>query len=156
VIQEAQLEVFSRLSGYFANPTMPFWLWLRLEVGKHLLLIHRRHFGTAKRDVRREIAFQTPPSASSAVLAEEILARQPSPSDAAGRAELCEQVRQALDSLDEDDREIITLRHFEMLSHRETAAILGISEAAAAKRYVRALDRLRGALAGLPGGLQGL
>jgi RNA polymerase sigma-70 factor (ECF subfamily) len=157
VIQEAHLEVFSRLGEYFANRTMPFWLWLRLEVGKHLLLVHRRHLGTAMRDVRRETPLQdTSPSASSVVLAEELLARQSSPSDAAGRAEQCDQVRRALEGLDDRDREIITLRHFELLNHRETAAVLGISEAAAAKRYVRAVDRLRGALAALPGGVEWL
>src|SRR5437870_1062206 len=40
VIQEAQLEVFTRLTEYLAKPTMPFHLWLRLEVGKHLMLVH--------------------------------------------------------------------------------------------------------------------
>jgi hypothetical protein len=39
---------------------------------------------------------------------------------------------------------------------RTTAEVLSISEAAAAKRYVRALDSLQGALAGPPGGREGL
>jgi RNA polymerase sigma-70 factor (ECF subfamily) len=158
VIQEAQLEVFQRLPDFFANGSMPFWVWLRLEVGKHLILVHRRHLGTAMRDARREVSLDgaAMPPASSAALAQELCARQGSPSENVVRAERIERIRQAIQALDEDDREIITLRHFEMLSRRETGEVLGISEAAAAKRYLRALDRLQTALADLPGGLEGL
>ena len=71
------------------------------------------------RDARREVSLQdTPPSASSAVLAAELQARQSTPSNAAARAEQCDHIRRAMETLDEADREIITLRHFEMLNHR--------------------------------------
>jgi RNA polymerase sigma-70 factor (ECF subfamily) len=56
--------------------------------------------------------------------------------------------------MDPLDREVVSLRHFEYLTRNETAQVLGISEAAAAKRYLRALDRLREILAILPGGLE--
>ena len=39
------------------------------------------------------------------------------------------------------------------MTRSEAALELGIEEAAAAKRYVRALKRLKEALANLPGGL---
>ena len=42
-----------------------------------------------------------------------------------------------------DDREIILLRHFEQLSNQDAAAALGLSEAAAGMRHLRALRRLR-------------
>jgi RNA polymerase sigma-70 factor (ECF subfamily) len=51
---------------------------------------------------------------------------------------------------------LLSLRHFEQLNRAETAQVLGVSEAAAAKRYLRALDRLKDALADMPGGLEGL
>jgi RNA polymerase sigma-70 factor (ECF subfamily) len=51
--------------------------------------------------------------------------------------------RRALTELDDDDRDVILGRHFEQLSNREVAFRLGVSEAAAGKRYLRALDRLR-------------
>ena len=63
--------------------------------------------------------------------------------------ELKARLRAALDSLDELDREVLTLRHFEHLSNGETALVLGIKESAACNRYMRALDRLRGLLARL-------
>ena len=40
--------------------------------------------------------------------------------------------------LDDDDREIILLRHFEQLSNSEAAQALGLSEAAAGMRHLRA------------------
>ena len=42
----------------------------------------------------------------------------------------------------EIDREVLTLRSFEQLSNQEVARLLGLSEAAATLRYVRALRRL--------------
>jgi RNA polymerase sigma-70 factor (ECF subfamily) len=155
VIQEAQLEVFTRLAEYLADPAMPFHLWLRLEVGKHLVLVHRQHLATQMRDVRREVplAGTVSPQASSLALAEALVDRRPSPGDDALRAERCARIRKALEALDPIDREALTLRHFEMLTREEAARVLGISTAAAAKRYFRALERMRAALADLPGGL---
>jgi len=49
------------------------------------------------------------------------------------------------------DREILALRHFEMLSNGETAQILGIKKSAASNRYMRALKRLKEIVAGIPG-----
>jgi RNA polymerase sigma-70 factor (ECF subfamily) len=53
-------------------------------------------------------------------------------------------------------REVLALRHFEQLTRAETAQVLGIEEPAAAKRYVRALKRLRDILADMPGGMESL
>jgi RNA polymerase sigma-70 factor (ECF subfamily) len=158
VLQEAHLEVFRRLGDYLAHPTIPFHLWLRLEVGKHLMLVHRRHLRTRMRDVRREVPLAGPvaPHASSLALAEALIDQRPTPGDAAARAEERARIRGALDALDPIDREVLTLRHFEALGRDEAAQILGISKAAAAKRYLRALERLRAAMAHLPGGLPAL
>src|SRR5947209_2800716 len=48
--------------------------------------------------------------------------------------------------LDEDDREVIRMRHGEQLSNQDVAAALGLTEAAASMRYLRAVRRLRAAL----------
>lgn len=51
------------------------------------------------------------------------------------------------------EREVLILRYLEQLSAREVGAVLGIGEAAAKKRALRALRRLRELLKGLtPGG----
>ena len=45
--------------------------------------------------------------------------------------------------MNEVDREVLALRHFESLSNREVASLLGMTEQAASIRYVRALGRLK-------------
>jgi RNA polymerase sigma-70 factor (ECF subfamily) len=158
VLQEAFLEVSGRLEDYFRDPQLPLFLWLRLVVGQRLATLHRQHLGTHMRDARREVSLfrEALPAASSAALAAQLLGRHTSPSEAAVRAERLLRVQEALNSLDPIDREIISLRHFEQLTRSEAARALGIEEGAAAKRYIRALKRLKDALADMPGGLEGL
>ena len=62
------------------------------------------------------------------------------------RAEAVSALRSALEQLEEIDREVLVLRHLEELSNNEVAQILGIDKYAASKRYLRALERLRGVL----------
>jgi len=158
VIQDACLEAARRLPDYLREPRMPLFLWLRFLVGERLLIVHRRHLGAKARDARREVSLYQDalPEASSAALAAQLLGQHTSPSEAAVRAERLLRLQEAINRLDMLDREVLSLRHFEQLSRRETAQVLGIEEAAAAKRYIRALQRLKDILAGLPGGLEGL
>ena len=69
------------------------------------------------------------------------------------RAELKLQLQEAINAMDPLDREIIALRHFEQLTNSEAAQLLEITEAAASKRYIRALERLRDILVRLPGNI---
>lgn len=66
-----------------------------------------------------------------------------SPSSGLQKAELRAQVRQCLEQLSAEDQEVLELRVFCDLEHKDAAQILGISLDAFAKRYHRALDRLR-------------
>ena len=54
------------------------------------------------------------------------------------------------DQLNEEEREIILMRHFEQLSNSEAADALGLTEAAAGMRHLRALRKLRGILGDRP------
>jgi RNA polymerase sigma-70 factor (ECF subfamily) len=158
VIQDAYLEVATRLAEYLRNPELPLFLWLRLVVGERLATLHRHHLGTQMRDAGREVSLYRDalPVASSAALAAQLLGKQTSPTQAAVRAERMLRIQEALNTLDPLDREVLTLRHFEQLTRAETAQVLGIAEAAAAKRYIRALKRLKDVLADLPGGLDSI
>jgi RNA polymerase sigma-70 factor (ECF subfamily) len=60
-------------------------------------------------------------------------------------------LQEAINSMDPIDREVIALRHFEDLSNEEAALVLGLNKAAASKRYVRAMLRLKAVLDGIPG-----
>ena len=158
VLQDAFLDVAARLDSYLQGSALSAFLWLRLVVGERLAICHRRHLGTRMRDAGHEVSlYRDPlPQASSAALASMLLGRLTSPSRAALRAERVLQVQEALNELDPLDREVVALRSFEQLSRAETAQVLGISEGAAAQRYIRALKRLKAILAARPGGLEGL
>jgi RNA polymerase sigma-70 factor (ECF subfamily) len=158
VLQEAYLDAARRADEYAADPALPFFLWLRLLTGQRLLALHRRHLGARMRDAGQEVSLYRGalPQASSAALAAQLLGKLTTPSQAAMKAELKLRVQHALNSMDALDREVLTLRHFEQLTNGETARELGLSPAAACNRYVRALERLRGILNDVPGGLGGI
>ncbi len=65
---------------------------------------------------------------------------------AAERQERKAKLEIALDEIEEIDREVLALRHFEQLSNAETASLLELSETAASNRYIRALKRLKSVL----------
>jgi len=153
VIQEAYLEASARLPEYLKQPAMPFFLWLRFLTGQKLHELHRRHLGVKMRDAGREVSLYRGglPEATSAALAAQLLGHLTQPSQAAMRAEMKLQLQEALNRMDALDREVLVLRHFEQLSNAEAARVLDIQEAAASKRYIRALRRLKEILSGLPG-----
>ena len=49
----------------------------------------------------------------------------------------------AIDQMNDQDREIVLMRHYEHLSNQEVAETLSLSEPAASMRYLRAIRRLR-------------
>jgi RNA polymerase sigma-70 factor (ECF subfamily) len=158
VVQEAYLAVRGKFPQYSADSRMPFFLWLRLEVGQKLVDLHRFHLGTQMRDAGQEVSLHRGalPQVTSLSLAEHLLGKLTTASHAAMRAELKIRVQEALNSMDPNDREVLILRHFEELSNAEAAAVLGIKPSAAVNRYVRALKRLKDVFQGMPGGIEGI
>lgn len=144
VLQEAFLEVTDRVDDYLADPRLPFFLWLRIITAQRLIRLHRMHLGAKRRDVRRQIGMDGGafPAATSIALLDELVARGTTPTQALVRASHRDRVLRALDEMKDDDREVLVLRHFEELSNVEAARELGIGEAAASKRHIRALRRL--------------
>ncbi|HTU90489.1 MAG TPA: sigma-70 family RNA polymerase sigma factor [Gemmataceae bacterium] len=153
VLQEAYLDVARRFPGYAAAPKVPFYVWLRELTGQRLIDLHRQHLGAKMRDAAQEVSLHrgTLPQASSASLAQQLLAGLTSPTQAAIRAEMQLKLQDALNSMDPIDREVVVLRHFEELNNVETAAALGIEPPAASKRYLRAIRRLKAILDQVPG-----
>lgn len=141
ILQETYLEAWRRLPQYLQKQEMPFHLWLFWLAREKVLALHRRHIKAEKRTLIYEVPLM--PVDSSAAFVKTLVGTESSPSRVLARAELAEQLRVALGELDDDERDLILWRHFERLSARETAQLLQISEAAASKRYIRALERLR-------------
>jgi RNA polymerase sigma-70 factor, ECF subfamily len=156
VIQEACIDAARRLAEYSHNPSMPFYLWLRFLVGQRLLEQHRRHLGAKARDAGREISLYRGafPEATTADLAAQFLGKLSTPSQAAVKIEQKIRLQEALNSLEQVDREILAMRHFEHLSNKEAADVLGLDPSTAYKRYTRALVRLKDVLVAMPGGEQ--
>lgn len=152
VLQEAYMDVQKKAPD-FAAKGMPAYLWLRLIVAERLLILHRRHLGAQMRDAGQEVSLHRGgmPAASTHSLANLLLGRLTSPSQAAVRAERQLRLQEALNGMDELDREILSLRHFEELSNSEVATVLGLNKTTASNRYIRALKRLKEILATLPG-----
>jgi RNA polymerase sigma-70 factor, ECF subfamily len=154
VMQEVYLEYARCVAEYRKSPQLPPYLWLRMIAIRKLHAIHRQNLEVQARDARREKHLDTGPApqASSFEIASQLIGRHSTPSNQAMRAELQAQVQAALNELSPTDREVLSLRHFELMSNSEIAATLGISEATASNRYMRALRRIKSVLGEIEGG----
>jgi len=155
VLQEAYLAAAKRLDHYGSDGFSSPFLWLRLIVQQTLIDVHRRHLSTQARDAGRESPiFGRHPQATSASLAICLVGGWTSPSQAAVRVELIDQVQAAIGTMSSTDQEILALRHFEELTNSEAAEALEIEPKAASIRYVRAILRLKEVLSGFSGFLE--
>lgn len=143
VLQEAYIEISRRLDDYIKAPTVSCFVWMRQQTLQVMIDLQRGHF-REKRNPLREVMQDglIESEGTSIAIAQHLIADMTSPSQAAVKAEELDKVKAALDSMNEVDREVLALRHFEMLGNREVAEILGLSPTAASNRYVRAAARL--------------
>ena len=151
IVQDVLIEANRRLGDYLANPTMPFQLWLRHMARDRLIDAHRRHRVAASRSLDKEVSLEAAGAAdrSRANLAGELADRELTPAAVATWRELERRFAAAVEQLEEDDRQIVLLRHFEHLTTAEAAEVLGLSKPAAGMRYLRAMRRLRVLLEGV-------
>lgn len=145
VVQEVYLAAEKRLEHFVGGTFDSFFLWLRLVANQTLINIHRTHVSTSSRSTLKE---SKPISGdrwgnTASCLSQRFVDHLTSPSQVAVRVEMVDLAQQAIEQMNEIDREVLTLRHFEELTNQEVAIELDISIKAASIRYVRALDRLR-------------
>ncbi len=152
VLQEAWMAAVQRVEHFIENESLSLFVWLRMIVQQTLIDVQRRHLGAKKRDAYRERSIHGGhwSQNTSASLVAKLLGTCTSPSQAAVREERAAQLRDAIEQMDEMDREVLALRHFEELTNSEVAEVLGIQETTASNRYVRALRRLKVILDALP------
>ena len=150
VLKMAREEVDRRVAEV-AGTTAGSFLWLRQIVGEVLLRLHQERLGP---DVRGDISLYRGalPEATSTSLAAHLLGRGGTADDlAAARAEQKILLQEALNAMEQIDREVLTLRHCEQLSNDETATVLNIPSSQASEAYIRALKRISLIVASLPG-----
>lgn len=145
IVQEVLLEASQRLEDYIKDARMPFHLWLRQLAKDQLIDTHRRHRVAQRRSLDREQALVQHGNKdhSSLDLAAQLRDQELTPAAAALRKEFQLRFYEALEQLEEDDRELILMRHVEQLSNSDVAQALGLSQPAAGMRHLRALRRLR-------------
>lgn len=145
VVQEVMAEASGRLDKYLADPVMAFHLWLRQIAWDHIIDTYRRHRVSAKRNMDREQPMSAPAGndQSTTELAIQLCDPAMTPAAAAMQHEITKRVEAAIERLNDQDREVIIMRHYEHLSNLEIAEVLKLNPPAASMRYLRAVRRLR-------------
>ena len=153
VLQEAWLSAVQRIDHFLIDASRSIFVWFRLITCQTLVDIHRRHLITQKRNAGAEFSIDRgwSSSSTSTSLSFHLLDNLTSPSEVVVREEMSQKLNEALNDMKEIDREVLALRHFEQLTNREAAQVLGVSEQAASDRYIRALARLKTTLTAMPG-----
>ena len=133
VLQDAWLRAVERIQHFFEVEGESSFLWFRSIVTQTLLDLHRFHLGTQRRSMSRELSMDQGwgLGSTSSCLAFHLSDSGRSPSSNASRAELSKQLDSVLMGMNEVDREVLALRHFESLSNGEVAKLLGMAEQAA-------------------------
>ncbi|MBI1903984.1 MAG: sigma-70 family RNA polymerase sigma factor [Planctomycetia bacterium] len=145
IVQDVLVEASRRLQDYLNDPAMPFHLWLRHMAQDQMIDAHRRHRGAQRRSLDREQPLAAPGNVdhSTMELAGQLCDREMTPAAAATWQETLRRFQAAVDALDDDDRQVVLMRHFEKLSNHEVAQVLNLTGPAASMRYLRAMRRLR-------------
>ncbi|MCG8651464.1 MAG: sigma-70 family RNA polymerase sigma factor [Pirellulales bacterium] len=142
VVQEVFVDVARRLPSFEQSSELPFYLWLRSLAGERLIQLHRMHLSAEKRAVQKELHQPAMPEASALFLASQLAGNFTSVDRGLMRCELQQKIQEALNTMDQRDREVLALRHFEELSTEEIAEVLGLTRSGVLKRHTRALRRL--------------
>lgn len=139
ILSEAFLQARRKWTAFKSQATLSPYAWL-YRIALDCLIEAWRHETRDRRDPERAMPW---PDQSSIQMGLGLVSPGTSPSKAAARAELQRRMQHTLARLKDADREILWMRHYDQLSFKEAALVLGIKESAATLRYVRALERLK-------------
>lgn len=139
VVQEAYLEAHRRWKNSKGTDPVDSYVWW-YGITRDVLVEAWRKNTRGLRDLNRDIAL---PSRSSILICSQLQAPQSTPSARIKESERHQALHQALEQLRPEEQEILWMRHFDKLNHREIGEVLKISERAAIGRYSRALKKLR-------------
>ena len=153
ILQESYMNAATRTSHVNAKDDRQLFVWFRLIVMQTLVDLHRRHLGAKMRDAGREVTAQhgCDSRSTSLSMSRMLIGNLTTPTQSLRRAEAQQALDSALAAMNDMDREVLALRHFEELTNQEVAAVLDIEPKAASIRYVRALRRLKTIMESIPG-----
>ncbi len=150
LVQETFLQVHRNFPRFRGTTEGELLGWLRQILAAQLAGLLRRYLGTRRRDVRFERELAQELEESSQALDRGLVARESSPSSQAVRREHAVLLAEALARLQDDERELLILRHLEHLSFPEAARRMGQTLDRVKKLWPRALERLRRLLGASP------
>lgn len=142
VVQGTLALAHQRLPDYLREQRIPFYPWLRQIALNQLIDLHRRHFMAQKRSLNKEVNLEINDN-SALLLVERLVSHQASPSQQLLHKEMKQIALNALQTLPDETREIIVMRHLEGLSVKEIAVILEMEIGTVKSRHFRGLQALR-------------
>ncbi|HBI43682.1 MAG TPA: RNA polymerase subunit sigma [Planctomycetales bacterium] len=143
ILQETAVSALNALAHTDLSQRDPFG-WLCQIAEQRIIDLHRKFFGSQKRDAGREEALDAPAGGSGQrLLIDLLIASLTSPSMAVVRDERQRLLMEAMAALPEESRTALRLRYVENLPSKEIAARLGKSDGAVRVLLTRTLSRLQ-------------
>jgi RNA polymerase sigma-70 factor (ECF subfamily) len=147
LVQDTFIQAFRSIERFRTGDLESFWTWLR-AIARNAILKQAAHEGARKRGGGAEILrLQDPLSReeSAATLEDLLPGLGTSPSERMAREERFECLRQALDSLSPEHRQVILLARVKGLPMKEIAARMGKRVSTASMLLLRAQRKLKAA-----------
>ena len=143
IAQEVCLAAHGKIGDFRGNSAEEFAGWLRGILTNTLAMQVRKYLGTQKRDPRLEQQLGKSLTSATDFLQAQVAGDMTSPSQHFARNEAFLKLAEALESLPDDYRQVIVLRHVEGLPFAEVAKAMGRSVDSVEKLWVRGLAKLR-------------
>ncbi|WP_246145881.1 sigma-70 family RNA polymerase sigma factor [Rubripirellula lacrimiformis] len=141
--QEVCLAAHGNIAEFRGESAEEFAGWLRGILSNILAMHVRKFLGTQKRDPRLEQSLNASLASASGFLHSRIAGDVTSPSQQFARNEAFLQLAGALESLPEDYRQVIVLRHVDGMLFADVAKAMGRSVDSVEKLWVRGLAKLK-------------
>jgi RNA polymerase sigma-70 factor (ECF subfamily) len=143
LVQQTLLEAHRDFHRFDGRTEAEWLAWLRRILAHNAGDFIRRYKTSAKRQVRKEVAFKGPTDDSQAIGAPEPAAQVDTPSQAVIRQENELRVADAMTRLPLDYQEVIVLRNLRRLPFDEVAKQMNRSRPAAQMLWLRAIKKLQ-------------
>ena len=133
--QEVILKVYRKLHLFRGEASFNTWLnYVAANTCRDLL---------RKRKRQQTVSLDTPMETEDGQIDRELASEERSPEDEVVNNDLMDQIREALNQLNEDHRTILLMREYQELSYHEISEILQISQGTVKSRLSRARKELK-------------
>lgn len=143
IVQDTISAACEKTDFFENNPEIPVYFKLRTILFQTITAQERKHLQSQKRDAYKEVEVTENENTAAAGVNWNLFADTVTgPMTNVARQDRYALLRHAMESLPENDRQILELRHFDDMSNSDCAKVLHIEPKAASIRYVRALQKL--------------